>query len=60
MPVVFTEDEVFEVTASYVFFKFDNSQRFQALKPGRRYQAVVTGWSMPSLGLYRNVVEILN
>ncbi len=60
MPVVYTDDEIFEVTSSYVFFKFDSSERYQALEPGRRYRAVVTGWHIPTLGLYRNVVEILD
>lgn len=27
MPVVYTDDEIFEVTASYVFFKFDGPTR---------------------------------
>lgn len=60
IPVVQTKDEVFEVTWSLVFFKFDNSERYRALEPGRRYRAIVTGWNIPALGSYRNVVEILD
>ncbi len=57
--LVFTPDEVFEVSTSLVFMKFASAERYFALKPGGSYRAVVAGWRIPVIGQYRNIIEIL-
>ena len=57
--VVDTGVEVFEVTSSFVFLKFDEIRRYRELEPGGTYRAIVSGWRIPWLGHYRNIVEIL-
>lgn len=58
--VVETPDEIFEVSWSFAYWTFDNLKRWRAFKPGGTYRAVVTGWRIPWLGQYRNIVEILD
>ena len=57
--VVETSNEVLEVSWSYVFLKFDKYERWNSLQPGTTYRAIVTGWRIPGLRQYRNIVEIL-
>ncbi len=58
--VVETPDEVFEVSWSFVYWTFDNPERWRAFQPSGTYRAVVTGWQIPWLGQYRNIVEIVD
>ena len=57
--LIYTRDEVFEVSTSYVFMKFESAERFHALKEGNSYRVVVAGWRIPLLGQYRNIIEVL-
>lgn len=58
--VVDTGAEIFEVASSLVFLKFDEVERYRALEPGGTYRAIVSGWRIPWLGEFRNIVEILD
>lgn len=55
--LVFTDGEVFEVTDSVVFWRFDASDDYGALKVDHTYEAKVAGWRVPFLSMYRNVLE---
>jgi len=57
--LVFTPDEVFEVSTSFVFLKFASAERYHSLESGRSYRAIVAGWRIPLLGQYRNIIEVL-
>ncbi len=58
--VIETVNEILEVSWSFVFLKFDKYDRWNSLRPGATYRAVVTGWNMPQLGQYRNIVEVID
>lgn len=58
--VIETSSEVFEVSWSFVYWKFDKYDRWNFLQPGSTYSAVVTGWRIPLLGQYRNIVEVID
>jgi hypothetical protein len=52
------EGEVFCVTDSWSFLRFDSSDRYGKLREGSHVMAHVAGWRVPFLSWYRNVVEI--
>lgn len=56
--LIFGEDEVFENTDSYIFWKFDSSDLYRDLEKGESYRVKVSGWRVPFLSMYRNIVEI--
>lgn len=56
--IVYTENEVFENTDSWLFFKFSSADLQNKLEVGKRYQVKVAGWRIPFLSWYRNIVEI--
>ncbi len=57
--LIYSRGEVFEVSTSYVFMKFETAERFYSLKTGNSYRVVVAGWRIPMLGQYRNIIEVL-
>ena len=57
--VVFSTHEVFENTDSFLFFKFDSSDYQNKLKKGKTYKVKVTGWRIPFISTYRNIVKII-
>lgn len=56
--LVYSEDEVFENTDAWMFFKFASSDLQNNLKVDSTYTVKVAGWRVPFLSMYRNVVSI--
>lgn len=56
--LVFTNNEVFENTDSWTFFKFNSSDVQNKFEPGKTYKIKVVGWRVPFLSMYRNVIEV--
>ena len=56
--LVFTEDEVFENTDTYLYWKFNSTDFHNYLEVGKTYNVKVVGWRVPFLSWYRNIVEI--
>ena len=56
--LIFTEDEVFENTDTFVFLKFNSSDLYRDLRVGETYTVTVAGWRLPVLSMYRNIVRI--
>ncbi len=52
------EGEVFCVTDSWSFLRFDSSDRYGKLREGAHVTAHVAGWRVPFLSWYRNVLII--
>ena len=57
--LVRTDRGVFEVDSAWTFLVFDRRARYEALKVGRTYEAIVAGWDVPLLDWRRNVVTLL-
>lgn len=49
--------EVFEVDDAFWWLKFDATDRYFALKQGGQFKLTVTGWRIPFLSTFRNIVE---
>lgn len=56
--LVYSEDEVFENSDSWLFFKFASSDLQNDLKIDSTYKVKVAGWRVPFLSWYRNVLSI--
>lgn len=58
--LVFTNNEVFENTDSFLFMKFNSSDLQNQLEPGKDYTVLVAGWRIPLFSTYRNIIKIKN
>lgn len=58
--LLYTKDEVFENTDSWLYFKFNSSDFQNKLKNGKPHKVKVAGWRVPFFSMYRNVVKIKN
>ena len=58
--LVFTKDETFENTDSFLHMKFNSSDLHGALEVGNSYTVKVYGWRIPLFSSYRNIVSIEN
>jgi len=56
--LVFTNNEVFENTDSWLYLKFSSSDLYSKLKEGQTYKVKVAGWRIPFLSWYRNIISI--
>ena len=56
--LVYTNDEVFENTDSWLFLKFNSSDLQGKMEPHRAYRVKVAGWRVPFLSWHRNIVEV--
>lgn len=56
--LVYTPDEVFQVSADWRRQEFMAAERYHSLKPGRSYRVEVAGWRMPAVNWYRNIVRV--
>lgn len=56
--IVYSENEVFENTDSWLFMKFDSSDIQNDLSIGETYKIKVAGWRVPFFSWYRNIVAI--
>ena len=55
--IIYSENEVFENTDSWLFFKFNSADYQNKLEVGKTYKVKVAGWRIPFLSMYRNVVS---
>jgi hypothetical protein len=55
--IIYSENEVFENTDSWLFFKFNSADYQNKLEVGKTYKVKVAGWRVPFLSMYRNVVS---
>ena len=56
--LVYSDEEVFENTDSWTFFKFNSSDVQNELKAGKEYKVKVAGWRLPFFSSYRNIIEV--
>ena len=56
--LVFTDNEVFENTDSWLYLKFSSSDLYAKLKEGGTYRVKVAGWRIPFISWYKNIIEI--
>lgn len=58
--LIFTNNEVFEDTDSWLFVKFNSSDLYSKLEIDHTYKVKVAGWRVPFLSWYRNIISIKN
>ena len=56
--LIYTENEVFENTDSWSYFKFNSTDVQNDLKVDSTYTVKVAGWRIPFMSSYRNIVSI--
>ena len=56
--LIFTKNEVFENTDSFLMWKFDSSDVYNNLEVGNTYTVKVNWYRIPFLSMYRNILEI--
>jgi len=56
--LVFTETEVFEITDSFCYWRWNSSDLYGKIENGKTYDAMVAGWRIPFLSWYRNIIEM--
>ena len=55
--LIFTESETFENTDTILALKFDSSDVYGKLEPGKTCDLVVTGFRIPFMSAYRNILS---
>ena len=55
--LIFTEDEVFEVTDSLRFGRFNSSDIYSSLEVNSCYTSTAQGQRIPFLSMYRNILS---
>ena len=58
--LIFTKDEVFECTDSFLDGKWNSSDFYRKLKVGKTYTVKTRGTRIPFFSMYRNIVKIYN
>ena len=56
--LIFTDKEVFEESDEMFRGKFNSSDIYNELEPGKTYQVKVIGFRIPFLSMYRNIIEV--
>ncbi|MFD0933129.1 DUF1523 family protein [Psychroflexus salinarum] len=56
--LVYGEDEVFENTDSWLYFKFDSADVQNEIELGKINKIKVAGWRVPFFSWYRNVISV--
>ncbi|MBZ9788086.1 DUF1523 family protein [Psychroflexus sp. CAK57W] len=56
--LVYAEDEVFENTDSWLYFKFNSADVQNELELGETHIIKVAGWRVPFFSWYRNVISV--
>jgi hypothetical protein len=56
--LVYSNDEVFENTDSWLYLKFASSDLQNSLKKDSTYTVKVAGWRIPLFSSYRNIISI--
>lgn len=54
---VYTDEEVFVVKDSPFYFRWDSSDDWSMLEIGETYEFDVTGYRIPILSKYRNIID---
>ena len=55
--LVFTErGEVFEITDTVMFGRWDSSDLYGRMEPGKTYKVRAAGWRVSFFSLYRNII----
>lgn len=56
--LIFTDGEVFQNSDNIWWLKFNSSDLYGIIKPGKKYNVTVCGWRIPFFSSYRNIVKI--
>ncbi|MDG1949937.1 MAG: hypothetical protein P8J32_03920 [bacterium] len=56
--MVYTANETFENTDSWLFLKKNSSDIYGMLKPEHQYEVRVAGWRWTLTSSYRNIIEV--
>jgi hypothetical protein len=56
--LIFTETETFENTDSIFAAKFNSSDFYGKMQKGDSCTFVVTGWRVPMMSMYRNIIKM--
>ena len=56
--LVYTENETFENTDSWLYLKFDSSDLYGQMKSDQTYKVKVAGWRWKFFSSYRNIVVL--
>lgn len=56
--MVFTDKESFENTDVWLLGKYDSADLHGRIRPGSTYQARVSGWRVPMLSWFRNIISL--
>ena len=56
--LVYTENETFENTDSWLYLKFDSSDLYGHMKANETYKVKVAGWRWKFFSSYRNIVAL--
>ncbi len=56
--LVYTENETFENTDSWLYLKFDSSDLYGHMKANETYKVKVAGWRWKFFSSYRNIVSL--
>jgi hypothetical protein len=51
------EGEVFEISDSLAYMRFNSSDFYGEIEVGETYNVLVSGWRIPFLSMYRNIIE---
>ena len=56
--VTTSTNDVLEITDSVSYFRFNSSNTYAELEPGKTYTVTLAGWRVPFFSMKRNIVEI--
>lgn len=56
--LVFTDNEVFQNTDSWWYWKFNSADFYSDIEEGKDYKVRAYGFRIPFLSKYRNIIEI--
>ena len=54
--LVFTNKEVFEITDTLIYGRFDSSDAYNKIDEGKCYDVELQGFRLPFLSMYRNII----
>jgi len=57
--LIYGEEEVFENTDVFLYFKFNSSDVQRDLRIGETYEVEVAGWRVPFLSMHRNIIRVI-
>lgn len=54
--LLYTDEGVFKIADSIAYFRFDSSDLYGQIEVGETYECTVSGWRIPILSEYQNVI----